>query len=61
VDEHPELGVAIPFARREPLDGGGDRIPPLRERDEDDERAEDSFKLNCAAGNFKEAGVYSRS
>src|SRR5712692_4851444 len=23
VDEHPELGVAIPFARREPLDGGG--------------------------------------
>jgi len=56
VDEHSELGVAIPIAGRQPL--GGDRVPPLRERDDDDEAVEDCFKLNCLAAIFKRDGVY---
>jgi len=56
VDEHSELGVAIPITRRQPL--GGDRVPPLRERDDDDEAVQDGFKLNCLAAIIKRDGVY---
>ena len=33
MDEHPELGVAVPLTRRESL--GRDGVPPLRERKDD--------------------------
>jgi hypothetical protein len=56
VDEHPELGVAIPFARRLPL--GRDGIRTLREREDDYEGVEDSFKLNYPGNMFKRDTVY---
>jgi hypothetical protein len=57
VDEHPELGVAVPLARREAF--GGDRVSPLREHDDGYEGVEDSFKLNCPGNMVKPDGVYS--
>jgi hypothetical protein len=56
VDEHPEPGVAVPLASREPL--GRDGVRTLCEREEDYDGVEDSFKLNYPGNKFKRDAVY---